>query len=70
MHCNEDDVDAVSFERMRSIVDCMNVVSSKSRKERPRSFEAMVRDACRNRESGLAGYARSLMPGGDTEYCL
>lgn len=38
VHCNEDDVDAVGYEK-RSIVDSVNVVSSKSRKEQSRSFE-------------------------------
>ena len=70
VHCNEDDVNAVSFERMRSIVHSMNVVSSKSRKKQSRSFETILRAGCRNRESGQAGHARSLMPWEDTEYFL
>lgn len=68
VHCNEDDVNAVSFER--SIVYPISVVSSKSRKQQSRSFEVIMRAGCRNRESGRAGYARSLMPWGDTEHCL
>lgn len=67
--CNEDDVDEASFER-RSIVDFVHVVSSKSGNMQSRSFEAMLCAGCRSGQSGRAGYARGLMPWGESEHCL